>query len=309
MRTFLWVVLLFDQLFLLVVGSADLKKYELTDFQLKAQLEGKTDKNSQLLRRLHKNLGYVNRQQQLELLLAFSVGVTLFTNLISPVLVGLLWCLLCTLIIVIVKRSELIKKYSYQLFESMLDIIVKVATWFRPLWWLTGLPQKANRILPTSQEELKTIISDSTVISKEERERLLIILESDTKTAKDIMTLGRKVTHVTPSATLGPVLLADLEKGGHRYFPVFTKTEGVVGMLNLRAVTDVGSAKGYAKVGDIMEEDLVWVPDDMPVFEVARMFLTAKQYVLLVQNEDLEFAGIITIADLLKHTIAIVKDV
>lgn len=305
MRTFLWVVLLFDQLFLLVVGSADLKKYDLTDFQLKTQLEGKTDKNSQLLRRLHKNLGFVKRQQQLELLIAFSVGVTLFTSLISPVLVGLLWCLLCTLLIVILRRLEIVKKHSYQLFESMLDIIIKVATWFKPLWWLTGLPQKANRIMPTSGEELKTIISDSTVISKEERERLLIILESDKKTAKDIMTLGRKVTHVTPSATLGPVLLADLEKGGHRYFPVFTKSEGVVGMLNLRAVTDVGSAKGYAKVGDIMEEDLVWVPDDMPVFEVARMFLTAKQYVLLVQNADLEFAGIITIADLLEHTIAI----
>jgi CBS domain containing-hemolysin-like protein len=281
-------------------------EYELTDFQLKQKLEGRNDRRSQLLRKLHKNLKYVKRQHQFELILAFALGVTLFTQLITPPITGLVWCLGLTLGLATLRRISLVKKYSHQLFETLLEVIIKVSNWFKPLWWLVGLPKKNNQLLPTSEYELKDLIEKTISVSKEDRERLSHVLEANHKTAKDIMTQRGKVAHVAQSSTLGPILLAELEKSGHRYFPVFTKNEEVVGILNLRAVSDVGTAKGFGKVSDIMEEDLVWVPDDMPVYEVAKMFLSAKQYVLLVQNEQFEFAGIITIADLLKHTIAIV---
>lgn len=306
MRFVLWVALFIDQLLILILSATDLKKYQLTDFQLKAQLEGKSDKKSQLLRRLHKNLPYVLRQQQLELLLLFSVGAILFTYLITPYVLAFAWLMVATLLIAMLRRVSLIKKYSYQLFEEMLDIIIKVSLLMKPLWWAVGIPEKDKLVMPTSQQELEDLISKASVISVEERERLNSVLEADEKTARDIMTLSRKVRHVVPSDTLGPVLLADLEKSGHRYFPVYTQKDGVLGMLNLRVLSDIGTAKSLGKVSDVMEQDLVWVPDDMPVFEVAQMFLSAKQYVLMVQNEDHEFAGIITVADLLKHTIAVV---
>jgi len=308
MRTFLWVVLLVDQLFLLAVGATNLAKYDLTDFQLKEQLEGKHDAKSQLLRKLHKDLALVKRQQQLELMLAFAVGVTLFTELIEPPVVGLLWALASLLAIVIFKRIGVVQKYAHQLFEYSLEFIITVANWFKPLWWLVGLPPKTRLMVPQSEQELKDVIERTSTVSTEERARLASVLDADDKVAKDIMTKARSVKHVSPHATLGPVVLADLEKSGHRYFPVQDKKDGVIGMLNLRVVSDIGSAKSLGKVSDIMEEDVVWLPDDMPVFEVAQMFLNAKQYVLLVQNEEHEFAGIITVADLLKHTIAVEKN-
>lgn len=303
MRTFLWVVLVFDQLFLLVVGATDLAKYDLTDFQIKEQLEGRQDPKSTLLRKLHKNLPLVKRQQQLELTLAFAIGITFFTQLINPAGVGLLWAFASLLTILIIKRMKLLQKYAYQLFEYSLELIIKVANWFKPLWWLIGLPPKTKLMMPQSEDELKDVISRTSAVSVEERERLASVLEADDKVAKDIMTKASNVKHVTPNSTLGPVVLADLEKSGHRYFPVQDTKDGVIGMLNLRVISDIGSAKGLGKVSDIMEEDVVWVPDDLPVFEVAEMFLNAKQYVLLVQNEDHEFVGIVTVADLLKHTI------
>jgi len=306
MRTFLWVVLVFDQLFLLILSSTDLKRYQLTDFQLKQQLEGKTDKRSRSLRRLHKSLPYVQRQQQLELLIAFAVGIALFTHLISPPLTGLIWALFAALLITILRRVTLIQNYTYQLFEAMIELIITVSRWFKPLWWLTGLPARSSLLIPNSTEELKDVISHVSAIEKSERDRLINILAADNKVARDIMTLSRSVKHVVPSDTLGPVLLAELEKSGHRYFPVFTQKDGVLGMLNLKTVEDITSAKTHRRVTDVMDENLVWVPDDMPLYEVARMFLTAKQYVLLVQNEELEFVGIVTMADLLKHTITVV---
>jgi CBS domain containing-hemolysin-like protein len=304
----MWVLLILDQLFLLIVGSANLSKYDLTDFQIKKLLEGKKDQHSQLLRRLHKNLQYVKRQQQFELTLAFMVGVLLFTHLITPIYVALLWGTITALVIMVLRRSEIIKKHSYSLFENMLNLIISVSVAMRPLWWVVGLPEKTHIVTPHSKEELNDVITRVPSISVEEKQRLKLILEADEKTAKDIMTTAGRVKHVGAKATLGPIVLSDLEKTGHGYFPVFSKKEGIVGMLNLKQVSDISSAKAYGKVRDIMSEDVVWVPSDMSVFEVAQVFLQAKQYVLLVRNEEMEFAGMITIADILKHTLAIVKN-
>ncbi len=305
MRTLLWVLLILDQLFLLIVGAVDLNRYALSDFQIKETYEGKHDARSKLMRRLHKNLPYVRRQQQLELTLAFTVSVTLWTYLLDPVVLGVVWVLLMALILMILRRFTWVQHPAYQLFERMLELILTISLKLKPLWWAIGLPPKQNVIMPSSAEELADVMSHTAALAQEEKERLQLVLEVSAKTAKNIMTPARKVTHVTPGATLGPVLLADLEKSGHGYFPVINKQDGVVGMLSLKQVADISSAKSHNKVADIMSEDVIWVPADLPVLEVAQMFLSAKQYVLLVQNEEQEFAGLLTIADLLKHTLAI----
>jgi CBS domain containing-hemolysin-like protein len=305
MRTLLWVVLILDQLFLLVVGSANLNRYDKTDSQLKKHLEGASTEKTRTFRRLHKNLAYVRAQQNLELLIAVVVGSALFTHLITPPLVGLLWMFASLLAIVVLKRLSIVKTYAYQLFEYSINLIVTVATNLKPLWWVTGLPARSRLLFPESQEDLAAVISKTSTLSQDERARLIKVLEADEKKAADILTPLKRVKHVRPNEVLGPVLLADLERSKHGYFPVIDKKEGVVGMLSIRQLGDGSTAKQHNKVADVMSQELVWVADDMPVYEVAKMFLNAKQYVLLVQDESFEFAGIITIADLLKHTLSV----
>lgn len=307
MRTFLWVVLLFDQLFMILIGAVNLKYYEVTDFQLKQLLEDLPEGSRKVRRDLHKKLPQVKRLQHLELVMAFAVSIGLLTYLVLPSALGVLYGLLLALAVCVVSRIGFIQDRAHGLFESTLEVVLATATKLAPLWWLIGTPVKSQILVPQSVSELSDAVShmNATALSTEQKERLQLVLELPDKKAKDIMTSARKVTHVAPSSTLGPIVLADLEKSGHGYFPVVSKKDGVVGMLSLKQVSDISSAKHHAKVGDIMSEEVVWVPDDMSILEVAHMFLQAKQYMLLVENEDLEFAGIITIADLLKNTLTV----
>lgn len=307
MRTFLWVVLLFDQLFMILIGAVNLKQYEVTDFQLKRLLEDLPEGNRKVRRDLHKKLPEVKRLQHVELVIAFAISIGLLTYLVIPPALGVLHGLLLALAVCVASRVGFIQNRAHTLFESTLEVVIVTTTKLAPLWWLIGIPVKSQTLVPQSVSELSDAMShmNATALSTEQKERLQLVLELPEKRAKDIMTPSRKVTHVAPSSTLGPIVLADLEKSGHGYFPVISKKDGVVGMLSLKQVADISSAKHHAKVGDIMSEEVVWVPDDMPILEVAHMFLQARQYMLLVENEDLEFAGIITIADLLKCTISI----
>lgn len=307
MRTFLWIVLLFDQLFMVLIGAVNLKYYEVTDFQLKQLLEDMPEGNRKVRRELHKKLPQVKRLQQIEIVIAFAVSIGILSYLITPSALGVLYGLLLAILVCVVVRSEFVQERAHRLFESTLEVVLTTATKLTPLWWLVGTPVKSQILVPQSTSELSDAIGrmNAASLSTEQKERLQLILELPDKKAKDIMTPARKVTHVAPSSTLGPVVLADLEKSGHGYFPVIGKKDGVVGMLSLKQVADISSAKHHAKVGDIMSEEVVWVPDDMLLLEVAHMFLQAKQYMLLVENDDLEFAGIVTIADLLKHTLTV----
>lgn len=300
-------MLLLDQLFMLLISAVNLKHYEVTDFQLKQLLDDLPEGNRKVRRELHKKLAQVKRLQHVELLIAFAVSIGLLTYLVAPPAFGVLYGLLLALAVCVVSRIGLIQDRAHRLFESTLELVLVTATKLAPLWWLIGTSAKSQTLVPQSTSELSDAVSrmNSSALSTEQKERLQLILELPDKKAKDIMTHAKKVTHVAPSSTLGPIVLADLEKSGHGYFPVISKKDGVVGMLSLKQVSDISSAKHHAKVGDIMSEEVVWVPDDMPLLEVAHMFLQAKQYMLLVENEDLEFAGIVTIADLLKHTLTV----
>lgn len=305
MRIALWVALVLDQFILLILAAIHLDAYELTDFQLKERVKQESPQRGGLLKKLHKSLPLIRRQQQIKIILLFAVGTALFTHLFNPPVLGFIWMLAVTLAILVARRIAWLQTQAHRLFENRLDILITTAGVLKPLDWLIGKTPQLQPVSPHSREELIDVITRMDALAAEERRQIQLMLEIEQKTAHDIMTPAKKVTHVSPGATLGPILLSELEKSTHGYFPVLDKKEGVIGILDLKQVGDVASVKHHKKVADIMNEEVVWVPADLTVREIAQMFLHAKQYILLVQDESREFAGVVTIADLFKHTIAI----
>lgn len=301
MRTFLWVVLILDQLFILMISAADLKKYELTDFQAKETWGGKNDERHKLLRKLHRNLHYVKRQQQLELTIAFAVGVSLWCYLSDSYLYGIIWALLTLLLIMVIRRMAAVKKLAYELFENMLSLILSVSTNMKPLWWLIGLPPRKQLLQPQTKQEIQDLLIRTNSLSAEEKHRFELIFEAEEKTAQTIMTKKNRVVHVQPNATLGPVLLAELQKSGHGYFPVITKKGQPEGVLRLAKLDDIQTAKQKVLVQELMDPHVLWVDEDMNLTELAKVFLAEKNYLMLVRTQDGVFTGVVTIADLIKH--------
>jgi Mg2+/Co2+ transporter CorB len=308
MRTFLWVVLFLDQLFLLLIGAVNLNNYELSEFVLREQFGGRSDVYSKLRRSLNKRLPKVRRLQQLELVVVFAVGVVLFTHLNRPS-VGLLYALGSLLLIVLLQRTRAIKQIGNVLFERSIDLVIKVVDALKIVWWILGTPAKRTVVPMSSQDELLDTLRrlPSTVVNPTERQRLENVLMAENKTVKDIMTTRKRVIMVSPSATLGPVILSDLQKSGHGYFPVATPKGEVEGVLNLGDVTDIQAAKQRSIVRELMSDQMSWVNAESSIYDLIHVFLKDKQYLVLVRGSDQEFVGVATIADVMKHLLAITK--
>ncbi len=320
MRTLLWVVIVTDYTFLLMIGSVRLRQYEMSDFELKQMLIDASSSdsttstrslqaNSRQLKRLHNLLPKVRLLQHVELVVAGSLSVILASYLLGPIS-AFFTSLLIFMLITAISRLKFVQYQAIKLFESTLDVVLATVEWLSPLWAVLGVPAKTSTFQPSSTIELMDQISKlpASVVDSNQKNRLVRVIESETKVVKDIMTARRKVVSVKPSAILGPVVLSDLQKSGHGFFPVVDKGAEPEGILDISDISDIQSAKQQGRVRDIMSTQLIWVEEDTSLSELIQAFLSEKQYLMLVRNLDGDFTGIVTIADLMKQLIGVVKD-
>ena len=309
MRTLLWVVLVLDQLFILLIAGVKLDQFELSDFAFREQLAEIPSGSAKIYRRLHKLLPEVRLLQQIELLIAGVVSVALFSHLNKPVL-GAVYSLVILCLVRMLINLQIIQKVSLWLFELSLELVLNTTESLRPIWRIVGVPKRHELAQPTSLAEFTDQLRrlPSTVLNPLRRQRLESVLESEDKIVKDIMTPKKRLVMVEPSATLGPIVLSDLEKSGHGYFPVVTKKGEPEGILKLSDISDLQTAKQRSQVREQMSSHLSWVEESTSLYELAAAILQEKQYLVLVRNENAEFSGIVTIADLMKHLVGIVKE-
>lgn len=320
MRTLLWVVIVTDYTFLLMIGSVRLRQYEMSDFELKQMLIDASSSdsttstrslqaNSRQLKRLHNLLPKVRLLQHVELVVAGSLSVILASYLLGPIS-AFFTSLLIFMLITAISRLKFVQYQAIKLFESTLDVVLATVEWLSPLWAVLGVPAKTSTFQPSSTIELMDQISKlpASVVDSNQKNRLVSVIESETKVVKDIMTARRKVVSVKPSAILGPVVLSDLQKSGHGFFPVVDKGAEPEGILDISDISDIQSAKQQGRVRDIMSTQLIWVEEETSLSELIQAFLSEKQYLMLVRNLDGDFTGIVTIADLMKQLIGVVKD-
>lgn len=309
MRTFLWVVVALDQLAILLIGAVKLEKFQLSEFQFRSKLAEQSGQSARQLRSLHKNLPPIKSFQLVELCILGVVLTALLTSLIAPPALGAIYTLLSFLVIALLAKLSIIQNIAEKLFQRSLDFLIKTTTFLAPFLKLLGSYKTPSANQPASYEEFSDLVRrlPSTVLTPTQRQHLEAILSSEAKTVKDIMTTKKRVVTVEPSATLGPIVLSDLQKTGHGYFPVATKKGEPEGILTLSDLMDLEVAKQRSTVRELMSAHLAWVEEDTPLIELARAILEEKQYVVLVRNEDGDFSGLVTISDLMKHLVGITK--
>ena len=309
MRTFLWVALVVDQVALLLRFSVRLRQFEVSEFVFRQQIEHHAGEEAKLRRALYKQLPQVKMLQAIEVSFFLVVGAVLFSYLNTPV-IGVLYTLVSLLVLTVLSRLKVVQSVSKKVFMQSLGGILSVADFLKPLWLVTGLPPRRETTLPATLDEFTDQLRrlPSTVLQPAQRQRLESVLAGEEKTVKDIMTPKKRVVIVEPSATLGPIVLSDLQKSGHGYFPVATKKGEPEGILTLSDVSDIQLAKQRSSVRDIMSQHIAWVEESTSLYELAGAILQEKQYLILVRNLEGEFSGVVTMADLMKHLLGIVKE-
>lgn len=296
-------------LLLLLLAALDLSRYEMSEFAFKNKLASYSGKEAKLQRMLHARLQKIYALKML-LQITLVSGMAVIVSSLHGAGVGFGYTLLVIVVITAVARVAFVRNLSARLFEGRLERILQVADILKPLWMVTGLSKKAAVQLPGSIEEFTDQLQrlPSTVISPAQRQRLEVVLKSDSLKTTDIMTPKKQVISVEPSATLGPIVLADLQKSEHGYFPVTTPKGHPEGVLALSDVADIQQAKERRRVRDMMNTHIAWVNEESSLRELTEFFLNEKQYIAFVQNEMNEFIGVVTIADVVKHVAGISKD-
>lgn len=309
MRMLLWVVLVIKAAALLYFVALRLSRYRLSQFELRSSFAHKNDKESQMLKSINKHFSEITILRLVDIAVLLILISGLFVYL-EQSLVGIVYTVSLMILIWLLAKLKVVQNLASQFFEQHYEFVCQVVVRLKPILKPVAVSSSDSDRLIHSRAELLDIVQTlpSRVLLPVERQRLESILRAEEKTVKSIMTPKKRITTIEPSAILGPVVLSDLQKTGHGYFPVATKKGEPEGVLILSEATDVQLTKGRTAVREVMSSHIAWAEEDASLFELTTLFLKEKQYLMLVRNQEGEFNGLVTIADLMKHLLGIVKD-
>lgn len=308
MRTFLWVVVAGQAVTLLYFMALRLDRYRFSRFVLRSELAHKADAKSRMLKKINRYVHEISVLRSIDraILLLLLTGFLVYQE---QSLVGIIYTSIVVVVLWLIARISVVKKAATHIFEKHYEFVCQLTKQLGPLLRFIQPAVQAESI-PHSKTELIDVVQTlpSTVLLPIERQRVEAILSANLKSVKDIMTPKKRVVTIEPSATLGPIVLSDLQKSGHGYFPVVTKKGEPEGVLTLSDTIDLELAKQRSTIRELMTVHVSWVEEDTSLTELAQAIIEEKQYILLVRDSNGNFSGVVTISDLMKHLVGIVKD-
>lgn len=309
MSVLYWVIIIFLQGVVWLLITLPLWRYAVSEFSAKRLAADAGGKQGATLRWLFRFRDYVAVLRFFFATLCILITLSLLNQLYMPwpslgiLLILLMVALLAARLSFMANNAEKLLFANVQYVQKMVQLFGGILKPF------TNYFQLQIQSVDSYEEFLDHIRRlPSTVLNPQQKLRIETVLSADSKVVKDIMTLKKRVVSVEPAATLGPILLSDLEKSGHGFFPVATKKGEPEGILELRDIADIHDAKKKVHVRELMKDHIVWVADDTDLIALTDLFLKAKQHILFVRSPEGEFSGIVTIADLIKHLVGIVAE-
>jgi magnesium and cobalt exporter, CNNM family len=162
-----------------------------------------------------------------------------------------------------------------------------------------------------TEEELKGWIQlgrEEGTLEKGEQQMLFNVLEFGDTTAREVMTPRVSVTMIDEHDTLARAVAVFKETGFSR-LPVFSGEKGnVTGLLNVKEVFPVVIEKREGvSIRDLMHEPY-FTPETAKIDDVLRELQKRKVHMGFVLDEYGEFAGIITVEDILEELVGEILD-
>ncbi len=161
----------------------------------------------------------------------------------------------------------------------------------------TGLYEKSDivRMLALQQKQTDNRIDEFEI------DLLKHVLDFGSERVMDIMTPKRKVHAISVHETLGPIVLSELHKTKHSYFPVYeNKMTNIVGILG---ITSLVQSRATVRVEDVMDQSIHYVHEEQYLNEVLQAIIKTAQEMFLVINSDQEYVGVITAREVLKSLV------
>jgi putative hemolysin len=195
--------------------------------------------------------------------------------------------------------------------------ILLLATLLSPFIWVFDRLSRSMELTKAfakpaiTEEELKGWIElgrEEGTLEKEEEQMLFNVLEFGDTTAREVMTARVNVTMIDERDTLAQAVAIFKETGFSR-LPVFSGEKGnVTGLLNVKEVFPVALEKREGvTIRDLMHEPF-FTPETAKIDDVLKELQKRKIHMGFVLDEYGEFAGIITLEDILEELVGEILD-
>lgn len=161
----------------------------------------------------------------------------------------------------------------------------------------TGMYERSDivRLLSTQQKQ------DDNRINDFEIDLLKHVVEFGQMQVLEVMTPRRRVQAISVRETLGPIVLSELHKTKHSYFPVYEgKSTNIVGILSL---TSLSGLRLTVTVDEVMNQSVYYIHEEQTLGEVLQAMIKTSQELFIVINNLEEYVGIITARDILKNLV------
>jgi CBS domain containing-hemolysin-like protein len=161
----------------------------------------------------------------------------------------------------------------------------------------TGLYERADilRLLSAQQKQSDNRIEDFEI------DLLKHVVDFGHKRVLNVMTPKRRVHAISVRETLGPIVLSELHKSNHRYFPVYEgKPSNIVGTLGIVSLAGIKMTVG---VDEVMNQAIYYVHEEQTLGEVLQIMIRTSQELFIVINSLEEYSGIITAKDILRNLV------
>lgn len=163
--------------------------------------------------------------------------------------------------------------------------------------WIAPKPQITSGQI-ASREELSVFLSDTKILSPQDRDRLMAAINFGGLLVVDAMVPRDKIDTVDLSETVGPVLLDRLHKRGHKMFLVVKKNlDHVKGWLYMADLVPLDPQ--IKTVQDATRPKVHSLPVNAPLQDVLVASVQTGRQMFLVVNQTGGVDGLITLADVL----------
>lgn len=151
-----------------------------------------------------------------------------------------------------------------------------------------------------SIEHLRHLVEASGVIlSPDQRTIIIHGLEWHTTTVGSVMTPLADIVSIKHSELLGPLVLDDLHRSGHKRFPVTKKNlDDIVGILDITQSLDATSGRRSETVEAAMSDRVLYIKVNDVLPTALAMLQKSHLHMLIVVDDDSKTVGVVTLADI-----------
>ena len=164
---------------------------------------------------------------------------------------------------------------------------------------LRGHHQASVKVQAGSKEELAHIIDQAGAHLNHEQQALLLhSLNFDQHVVSEVMTPKGEIDTIDRRELLGPLVLDDLHKTGHSFFPVTSGgIDHVIGVLSIGSFLSLDSKRSIT-AEKAMIPQVERIPETALLRDALKRFLKTHQHLLIVENGEGETVGVVTLNDI-----------